>query len=669
MLSKFSIRHKLTLMIMTVSLVALSIASIAFIVQDIKSYKSSMATELETLAAIIGNNSSAAIVFDDQDSARQILSALKAKPHIISAFLLRSNGTVMARYGRNNTKPRFLGSYKNEGWHFLKDRFSLTKNIFFKDKYIGAVHIDSDLGEIYARLEYNFVVGTVVILIISICVFWAASILQGWISGPILQLARATKDVTRTQNYSIQMQKRGDDEIGELFDGFNQMMKQIQSRDLQLTQAKDELEQRVEKRTQELKKTNEDLTQLLSLHDATLEATADGILVVDLKGRIVGFNHNFLKLWDIPEPLAAGGEDGKVIMYARDQVADPESFVATIQEHYAKPEGSFFDLVELKDGRIYERFSHPQRIEDRVVGRVWSFHDITKRRQTERDLQEAYNELKSAQSQLVQSEKMASIGQLAAGVAHEINNPLGFISNNMELLGQYVGEYTQILRMLEVLKKSMEEGDMGKARATIKEIDKFSEEIQLDYIMNDTGNLLQHNQRGLERIQKIVLDLKTFAREGNDNMELLRVEEIIDSILSIVHNEIKYKAELKKDYGQTPLVKCSAQRMGQVFINMFVNAAQAIEDKGTIEVKTYTKDGYVCTDISDTGKGISPENLKKIFDPFFTTKPIGKGTGLGLSVSHEIIKKHNGHIKVRSKVGEGTVFTVMLPAVVSSAAE
>ena len=275
----------------------------------------------------------------------------------------------------------------------------------------------------------------------------------------------------------------------------------------------------------------------------------------------------------------------------------------------------------------------------------------------------AEKELGSVQAQLLQSEKMASIGQLAAGVAHEINNPVGFISNNMELLGQYVSEYAKILRMLEVLKKSIEEGDMEKAKSIVKEIAQFEDEIQLDHVMSDIGNLLQHNQRGIERIQKIVLDLKTFAREGGDVIEMVKIEEVIDSILSIVQSELKYKADLKKNYGDTPLVKCNPQKLGQVFINLFVNAAQAIEEKGIIEVKTYRQDKFVCIDVSDTGRGIKPENLKKVFDAFFTTKPVGQGTGLGLSVSYEIVKKYGGQITVQSQLSKGTTFTVMLPGV------
>lgn len=278
------------------------------------------------------------------------------------------------------------------------------------------------------------------------------------------------------------------------------------------------------------------------------------------------------------------------------------------------------------------------------------------------ELEKAQADIKQAELQLLQSEKLASIGQLAAGVAHEINNPVGFISNNMEILQQYIQSYTKILAMMDSLKKEIEAGDIEKTKVTLNEIKKFEKEVDLEYIRKDVNGLMEQTRRGLERINKIVTDLRTFAREDRgETAELVKIEEIIDSILSIVHSEVKYKADLTKEYGETPLIKCNVQRIGQVFINLLVNAAQAIEQRGTITIKTYTENNHVCIDVTDTGKGIAEENIKKIFDPFFTTKPVGQGTGLGLSVSYEIIKKHKGEIKVQSEVGKGSTFTVMIP--------
>lgn len=301
---------------------------------------------------------------------------------------------------------------------------------------------------------------------------------------------------------------------------------------------------------------------------------------------------------------------------------------------------------------------------------IRGFFEMKKIAQDKAQLESTYDQLKNAMSelqstnmQLVQSEKMASIGQLAAGVAHEINNPVGFISNNMEILEQYSADYAKVMRMVEGLKAAIDEGNLDKAKATVTEMKKFEEEINLDFVISDIGTLLQHNHRGLERIRKIVMDLRTFAREDTGVMDLVKVEEVIDSILSIVHNELKYKAELIKNYGDTPQIKCASQKLGQVFINLLINAIHSIKEHGTITVKTYLQGDYVGVEITDTGSGIEEKNLKKIFDPFFTTKPIGQGTGLGLSISYEIIKKHGGEIKVKSEIGQGTTFTILLPVI------
>ena len=284
----------------------------------------------------------------------------------------------------------------------------------------------------------------------------------------------------------------------------------------------------------------------------------------------------------------------------------------------------------------------------------WIIYDIT-------DFKNMQDALKELRRQLLQLEKLASIGQLTAGVAHEINNPVGFISNNVEMLRQYVVSYIDILKIVENLKKSIEQNNMESAKSIVAEMSKFEEEINLDYMINDADKLLEHTQRGIDRIQKVVMGLRTFARRDNEIMEMADVEAVLESIINIVWNEIKYKAELKKEYGKIPPVKCNSQELGQVFINLLANAAQSITDKGEITVKTYVNANHACIAIRDTGCGIAPEDIKKIFTPFYTTKQAGQGTGLGLSVSYDIIKQHGGDILINSQPGRGTTFTVLLP--------
>ncbi|MBW2017526.1 MAG: response regulator [Deltaproteobacteria bacterium] len=277
-------------------------------------------------------------------------------------------------------------------------------------------------------------------------------------------------------------------------------------------------------------------------------------------------------------------------------------------------------------------------------------------------LQEANRELKETQGRIIQQEKMASIGQLAAGIAHEINNPTGFINSNLGTLLEYQEDLLKLLgecrALLEEIQKS-ESTDNIKER--VKRILEMEEEADIDFLMEDMPQLVKESIEGTERIKKIIKDLKEFAHPGKQELVYADINHNLDSTLNIVWNEIKYKATVKKDYGPIPEVRCYPQQLNQVFMNLLVNAAQAIEESGEITIKTREENGFVRIQVSDTGKGIPPEHLSRIFEPFFTTKEVGKGTGLGLHVAYDIVKKHGGRILVESTPGKGTTFTVELP--------
>jgi signal transduction histidine kinase len=276
-------------------------------------------------------------------------------------------------------------------------------------------------------------------------------------------------------------------------------------------------------------------------------------------------------------------------------------------------------------------------------------------------LQKAHQDLKDVQTQLLQSEKFSAIGQLAAGIAHEINNPIGFINSNLQTLGQYVAHYTQLLGILNKLEKALKDKDKERAAQVVHSWEKLRAETNFAFIDDDIVNLIKESRDGAEKIRKIILDLRTFASPDKGVMDSVNFEALVESVLNIVWNELKYKAEIKKDYGDVPFIACNPQAIGQVLVNLLINAAQAIRDHGTITIRTYVKGDYVFMDIIDTGCGIPPENITKIFDPFFTTKPPGQGVGLGLSLSYDIIRKHGGKLTFTSQVGKGTTFTVMLP--------
>ena len=277
------------------------------------------------------------------------------------------------------------------------------------------------------------------------------------------------------------------------------------------------------------------------------------------------------------------------------------------------------------------------------------------------DLENAYNELKMVQSQVLQQEKMASIGQLAAGVAHEINNPMGFIISNLNTLKRYLEKLSAYLTIQTAVVERCSEkcGNSG----VLTEIAERRKALKIDYITGDLDNLIKESLEGADRVKKIVQDLKNFSRIDESEFKTADINSGLESTINIVWNELKYKATLVKEYGNIPLTVCNPGQLNQVFMNMLVNAAHAIDKKGEIRVRTWAEGGLINIAISDSGYGISEENQRRIFEPFFTTKEVGKGTGLGLSIAYDIIKKHNGMIKVDSEVGKGTTFTISIPVV------
>ncbi len=256
---------------------------------------------------------------------------------------------------------------------------------------------------------------------------------------------------------------------------------------------------------------------------------------------------------------------------------------------------------------------------------------------------------------LLQQDKMASIGQLAAGVAHEINNPMGFITSNLGALGKYIASLTQFCTMLQTLVfKCGTDEDQAFVASEEKK-------LKIKYILNDINSLIEESTEGAERVRKIVLDLKDFARADEKGMKAADINECITSTVNMVRNEIKYIAELDLQLGKLPQVNCSPNQINQVIANLLINAAHAIDKQGTIRVTTRQENENVVLSISDTGAGMTDEVKNRIFEPFFTTKEVGKGTGLGLTICYDIIKKHNGSITVDSEPGRGTEFTIVLP--------
>ena len=295
-------------------------------------------------------------------------------------------------------------------------------------------------------------------------------------------------------------------------------------------------------------------------------------------------------------------------------------------EHYSRE-------LEIKSRKL-DKYS--QILEQKVAERT---KDLNSKNL---ELETTLRKLQNMQHQLIMQEKMASLGNLVAGVAHEVNNPIGAVKSSAHVLSRCIH------KIYDTLSKSKNLED-------VRNDDQFQQALSM---LKDNNQVIN---TASERVAEIVLSLKNFARLDEAEFQEVDIHDGIDTTLTLVEHEIKNRIEVIKEYGDIPQIKCYPNQLNQVFMNLFINSAHAIKDKGIIKIKTYSKNGYVYVEVTDNGKGINKENLAKIFDPGFTTKGRGIGTGLGLSISYNIIKKHNGEIKVQSEVGKGTTFQIVLP--------
>ena len=369
-------------------------------------------------------------------------------------------------------------------------------------------------------------------------------------------------------------------------------------------------------------RSEEELNRAVSLLSATLESTADGILVVDRAGQMVLMNRRFIELWRIPEAIVAARDDTRALDFAIDQLADPEVFVQKVRELYDTPEAQSFDVLSFKDGRLFERYSLPQRIGHEIVGRVWSFRDVSVRHQLE--------------DQLRHSQKMEAVGELAGGVAHDFNTLLTVISGHVELLADSLGAGHPALP------------DVADIRAAA------------------------------ERASALTHQLLAFSRKQILQPSALDLNDVIGTLLTMLRRLIGEDVELGFAPASVPLVvTADPTQMEQVIVNLVLNARDAMPDGGHIRIQTervtleatrsyerthgLPSGQFVVVTVADTGHGIAPEHRSRVFEPFFSTKAVGKGTGLGLSTVFGIVTQSGGHVVLESSPGRGATFRVYLP--------
>jgi PAS domain S-box-containing protein len=366
--------------------------------------------------------------------------------------------------------------------------------------------------------------------------------------------------------------------------------------------------------------------------EQTLDHLHDFIILTDTDQRIIRYNRILADMTGLAFNELGGKDWRSVLQEAGFRFV---SFNAVNGE-----------LLHTRSGRSYDINVYPITTgQETVQGFVISLNDTTELRSTTQELEKTLAELNEAQSQIYQQEKLASIGQLAAGVAHEINNPMGFITSNLGSLDKYINRLSEFIGVVD---QAMQGCCADEQSAPVLEARK---RLKIDRILDDAHQLIAESQDGTGRVRRIVQDLKSFSRVDQAETALIDLNESLETTINIAWNELKYVAVLKREFGDIPKIKCFPQQLNQVFLNLLVNAAHALsENHGTITVRTEQDGNSVLVKVSDTGCGMPPEVQRRIFEPFFTTKEVGKGTGLGLSISYDIIKKHGGTIKVTSGI-------------------
>ena len=331
-----------------------------------------------------------------------------------------------------------------------------------------------------------------------------------------------------------------------------------------------------------------------------------------------------------------------------------ETFAARagLQYHYVEKE-----VGNRGDERVFGiQLSKMMDVSEKFEGFVVMIQDLS-------DARKAEKEKARMKAQLLQSDKMASIGQLAAGVAHEINNPIGFVSSNLNRIREYADDMIHLIETYHGMAAAVKSISPlpDDLKTTMSHVAGEESDTDMVFLCEDILAVINESKDGVERVRRIVSDLKDFAHPGLSEPQYTDINHCLESTVNVLQNEIKNKASLTKDFGEIPLILCQPQQLNQVFMNIIINAAQAIEQNGQIGIRTCLENNTIRITITDTGCGMTEEHSARIFEPFFTTKPVGKGTGLGLHIAYQIIRQHKGCIQVESQLDCGTTFTIDLP--------
>lgn len=748
-----SIKKKIVAIIISSSLLAIFFGFGIVIIIDLRIFKADMHDNALISAQLIGDYLVSPLVFEDKIGAEEMLARLEGMHTVVNGVLYDDKGLTFASFDRNGKVIDAPFSPKVTIAKFEGKFLNLYHPITFQNQRYGILYLRFSTALLREKIKQYLVTMISLMGFLVILSYFLASRFQRVISRPILELAQVTGIVSKGGDYSIQVQKIGDDEIGVLYDGFNNMLKQIRLREAERDKAENDLREREE------------------VLRRIFESTAEGILVVDVKGVVFHNNARFTEMWQMPEGDSKTDQTNALGDRVLEKVKDPQTFLKKIKRLYETTDESF-DMIRFKDGRAFETFSCPLIKGGKAVGRVWNFRDMTAHiksaeemnrlrnlmkdiidsmpsvlvgidsagrvtlwnleasrvtgltqekaqghillevfpllggemervrqaifsREVQRDAKVAsqvegerrfsditvyplisdgvdgaviriddVTERVRMEEMMVQSEKMFSVGGLAAGMAHEINNPLaGVLQNTQNAL-------RRLTQSSPVNDRAAEE--CGTTMESIKAfMDKRGILRMLDAV-RDSG----------KRAAVIVDNMLSFSRKSEAHFLLHNIQDLLDRTLDLASSE--YDLKKKYDFRQIeilreyqpdlPMIYCEGSKIQQVILNLLRNAAQALSeskertmkeggaDRPLIILRAKQEDNMLRIEVEDNGPGMPEAVRKRVFEPFFTTKGVGFGTGLGLSVSYFIItENHNGTMTLESMPGRGTKFVIRLP--------
>jgi len=634
----WSLKRKLTMACMLTSILGLVMAALAFYAYELYSLRGRLAQNYVSLAEAVQPITATALTFDDDAYAGEILGRLGDDPDTLAACIYDENGEVFASFARAGSEPQtVLPPGEAKGCRFAGNTLSVFQPIELDNEKIGTLFLHVRLSDIQEQaLRYAGLVGG--ILVVSLCAAFAlSSWLVRFVSAPIIELVSTTRRVSEEKDFALRAQKASNDELGQLVDSFNEMLAEIQQRDMHLRREIGE-RRHAEGRFRGL-----------------VESTNDWIWETDAHAR---YTYSGPKVRDL-----LGYDPEEILGRSPFDLMSPEEADRVRREFEARTEGHR-PFAGLENTNLH-RDGHAVIMETSGTPIFDEKKQFCGYRGIDRDV----TERKHGEIQLRQAQKLESIGQLAAGIAHEINTPTQYVGDNTRFLQESFAGLVELLERSRQLAAAVQEGRVE--HESLAQFAAAVEKADIEYLAEEVPQAIAQSLEGIDRVAKIVRAMKEFSHPGGQEKTATDINRAIENTVTVSRNEWKYVSDMVTDLDPSlPMVPCLPAELNQTILNLIVNAAQAIADvvgdgpdeKGKITVSTRRDGDWVDIRVSDTGTGI-PEGIRdRLFDPFFTTKEVGKGTGQGLGVARSaIVDKHGGTITFETKEGEGTTFIVRLP--------